>query len=397
MTRGRRQRTIPVPPLVDGGTTDVGAVEIAPALDLITLDYWNPSLRLLDYSDPTQTLFQVRITLAGYHLRNGEGLTVHPQTGQLFALLRDSSGNDLLTTVDLSTGNAALVGVLGDRFNAIAFDGSGALFGVTAAGAATPNSLFELDPATAASTLVVGLGTNRNEQALAFHPQEGALYHTSGWSSDFLVQTIDLGAGNTVAPVPQLPIVVSQVNASAFVDVDGGLLLAEGSQLRMLLPSGQVYPIGTLNHFPRGMVVRTPQFDDSTVTGTVLSAGVPLAGVQVTSDFGAAVVTDAQGVFSIPVSVPTARTLTFRVSGAGTVRTVIVPDVVVGGTTNVGPVDVGLGQDAVLDRRLLWHALRGGSRKRRDRRQHPDHGCGRHGRRGQTDSRWTRRPGRCGG
>jgi hypothetical protein len=149
---------------------------------------------LLRAIDPVTgaTLSAVTITLAGQVVRNGNGLATHPTTGELFALLEivgdpacggtagPNSRQRRLVKIDPATGVATNIGSTGDCFAGITFHTNGTLYGVTGDGAATPESLFTLNPATGAPTLLRALGNGTGGETIAFNPVDGLIYHTSG-------------------------------------------------------------------------------------------------------------------------------------------------------------------------------------------------------------------------
>jgi hypothetical protein len=81
----------------------------------------------------------------------------HPATGVLYGIAVDDAGSSRLLTLDPTTG--APVSIIGDlglvAARALAFDDAGTLF-VSGQTTLTPQSLFTVDPATAARTLVGG-------------------------------------------------------------------------------------------------------------------------------------------------------------------------------------------------------------------------------------------------
>ena len=136
--------------------------------------------------DPTsaQLLSSVDVSLPGYEIGTGNGLARHPATGVLFALLRgplvaDGVIANYFVTIDPATGEASLIGELGQRFAGLAFTPAGALYGVTGQNANADSSLFLIDPATGATTHVTGLGHGDDGEALAVDAA-GRLVHASG-------------------------------------------------------------------------------------------------------------------------------------------------------------------------------------------------------------------------
>src|SRR3989304_6539607 len=102
----------------------------------------------LNVIDPTGAapVRGVDITLAGKTVNGGTGLAAHPN-GQLYAILKLSgqTGRELVT-IDPATGVATSIGNTGRMFAALAFDCTGALFGITGDGDSTnPETLYSIN------------------------------------------------------------------------------------------------------------------------------------------------------------------------------------------------------------------------------------------------------------
>ena len=98
------------------------------------------------------------ITLDGSTVGGTNGMARHPTTGTVYAVLKVAPDR-ILATLDLATGVATAGGTLGEKFSALAFTPDGAtLYGVTGDGSPTPQTLFTIDPQTAARTQVEGSG-----------------------------------------------------------------------------------------------------------------------------------------------------------------------------------------------------------------------------------------------
>ncbi|MCA9291816.1 MAG: hypothetical protein KDA25_11860, partial [Phycisphaerales bacterium] len=137
----------------------------------------------------------------------GTGLAARPSSGVLYVVLKltgvpGGSGPRWLATVDPLTGNATMIGNLGDSFAGIAFTCDDTLYGVTGDGAAEPETLYEINPATAETTLVMALGAGTDGEMIGYDPVNNVLWHGSGHSGDddVVLEHIDVCAG-TVTPV----------------------------------------------------------------------------------------------------------------------------------------------------------------------------------------------------
>ncbi len=121
------------------------------------------------------------INLPGYTLDRANGLARQPGTGRLFAIVGEDSNTRFLVTIDPATADATLIGLLSDRFAALAFRSDGALLAATGFGADIPKSLYTLDIATAQATFLRAMPNgDGGGQALAIAP-DAYLYHAAGY------------------------------------------------------------------------------------------------------------------------------------------------------------------------------------------------------------------------
>ncbi len=138
-------------------------------------------LRVIDTNEVVQTTSSVAIILPGKTVQGGNGLAIHPVSGQLYALLNlQGQVGRQLVTIDPSTGLATSIGDTGDRFAGLAFNSAGVLYAVTGDGATVPESLYTLNLATAVPTLVKVLGNGNDGETIAYDPDDGFMYHASG-------------------------------------------------------------------------------------------------------------------------------------------------------------------------------------------------------------------------
>lgn len=111
------------------------------------------------------------------------GLTsavAHPLTGEIYAVAKISAAGRSLVTLDLDAG--AITSVIGsvDNFAGLEFLPDGTLYGVTGDGAAVPETLYTIDPATGTATLRSPLGTGADGECLAYNTDAGVFQHFSG-------------------------------------------------------------------------------------------------------------------------------------------------------------------------------------------------------------------------
>ena len=153
-------------------------------------------LYVLDESNGS-TISNQDISLGGSDVGGCNGLATHPNTGDVWIIVKQS-GNRILGTINTGNGVVTSVGVLSDNFAGIAFDPAGTLYGVTGDGAAVPETLYTLDQSDASSTFFLALGNGDDGETIAID-NECVLYHGSGISNgDRFYERIDLVTKNTI-------------------------------------------------------------------------------------------------------------------------------------------------------------------------------------------------------
>ena len=129
-------------------------------------------------------------------------LTAAPADGTLYGVLRTGRpGTRKLSTLNLSTFTWNDVGALGSAINSLTFDANGTLYGTSGrgTGVAQPKSLFTINPADATTTLRVALPDGRDGMSIAFNPNDGLLYHWSGYNTTTqIMETIDVAMSTPV-------------------------------------------------------------------------------------------------------------------------------------------------------------------------------------------------------
>ncbi|MEZ4686234.1 MAG: HYR domain-containing protein [Bacteroidia bacterium] len=125
------------------------------------------------------TLNTVTVIVNG-NSTNLYGLATQPNTGVLYGI-GYVSGDRSLITIDPATGQGTLVGPTGINSSDIHFGRDGKLYAVSGASLSTgtPYSLYELDVATGAATLLTQVITNGGK-ALGYCKDNGKIYHYSG-------------------------------------------------------------------------------------------------------------------------------------------------------------------------------------------------------------------------
>jgi len=218
------------------------------------------NLRIVDESNG-QTLSLIGMTLSGETIRGGQGLARDPTSGICWAILSVDRilGGRLLVTLDVNTGAATLIGNTTDRFAGIAFDSSGTLFGITGDGGSSPETLFTLSKIDGSPTFFQTLGNGGAGETIAFNPNDGLLYHGSGFSdiSDKIFETVNLN-NNNVTNIPLsgdnfdefIGLVHQSGNSFLFSDFSN---LPNFSNLYSITTGGVVSLIGGMDHVAKGL------------------------------------------------------------------------------------------------------------------------------------------------
>lgn len=160
----------------------------------------------------------------GTDIYDGTGLASNPVDGVLYGLFwtTAASGTELFT-IDVGTGTVTSMGDTGDSIVSLAFAADGTLYGVTGPNSSDPYKLLQIDPTTAATTVMpVTLNDCSSSPYsggvnIAFNTDDGKLYEAACsppvfrvidfWSyTDIPWQdtTIDFVVGLTYFPVGQV-------------------------------------------------------------------------------------------------------------------------------------------------------------------------------------------------
>jgi uncharacterized repeat protein (TIGR01451 family) len=220
--------------------------------DGVGLRVWTP-----DFSD---YIAEVPIGLPGEVAFAGNGLDVDPTTGELFAIVStdEEALTRFLVTVDPRSGMASAIGDLGDRFASLAFNDVGNLYGLTGFGASVPETLYEINPATAAPTLIGSLANGGPGEALAFSDADSLLYHLGGVDH---FESVGL-PGPVQTPIPLCATIPgSSVRAATHLEADH-LIIATGNRARRVDTDGSHQWLGTASPGAKGLVLLEPQQAD---------------------------------------------------------------------------------------------------------------------------------------
>lgn len=118
---------------------------------------------------------------AGGSFTGTTGLTVHPHTGEIYVVCKQSAvSGRILGKYNVFTGVVTIIGNLGDNFSSISFREDGQLFGVTGDGATTPETLYLIDHTNASKTVAGALGAGADGEVIAYNFDDNFFYHWSG-------------------------------------------------------------------------------------------------------------------------------------------------------------------------------------------------------------------------
>jgi len=200
-----------------------------------------------------RTISGIPITLAGKTVLGGTALAIHPDTKELYAILKlDGQFGRELVTIDPDTGVATSIGNTGDKFAGIAFDSSGTLHAVTGDKREIKTGLpgstrFILSLVDATPTPVCSLRKARNGndgEAIGFNPVDGLLYHASGRSNLIFEKMDIISCVTTNIPVNQDHI--GEALALTFWETEDIFLWTVGNKLFRITVNGVETLVGSL-------------------------------------------------------------------------------------------------------------------------------------------------------
>ncbi len=219
--------------------------------------------------DPSLGTILTDLELSGTNLRSGFtlGLAVSPVTGEVFSVLRfdnPDGDNHPLLVIDPVSGVATEIGSTGGsgnlKFADLSFGTDGTLYGVTGDGSPTsPSSLFIIDTSTGFATLKFALGNGDDGEAIAFNPEDGLIYHFSGFG-DLIFESVDATTGATTA-IPlsgpdgnnfQEVLSMTYAGNSSFYTVD------RAGNVTVVSTAGVATTSGDLGNLAKGIAVMRP-------------------------------------------------------------------------------------------------------------------------------------------
>jgi len=252
----------------------VGVAAPASAQFLYSGDSFDPDLNTLNPVSGV-TNATVTITATDIVFQQVKGLAAEPTTGELYAILRGSGPDEgafsfFLATVRPDTGEATVIGDLGDSFAGLAFDGGGTLYGVTGDGASVSETLYTISTSDATSTFFMSLGNGTDGETIAFNSGDGLMYHLSGQAflpdgddGEIVFEKINLGT-MAITDIPLSGDFFVNGNGLAYDATHGNFVVSvftdfpnEGGggqeEFARISTTGGLSIIGPMDHYAGGM------------------------------------------------------------------------------------------------------------------------------------------------
>lgn len=216
----------------------------------------------VDVLDPTTgaIIDSFTVRLAGQTIQGFNGLATDPCTGELWAVVRLAGDSRWLATLDQDTGNVALRGPLPLSYAGIAFDASGALFGVTGSSSEFAETVFLLSKTEGGAASFYPLSAAGEGEAIAFFKPLGLLFRASGRDSSrtlWVLDTLNLALFASIltrAVETEITAMVYWPGESVFLSssIDGYLIRMTPGGLESLITTTTTYK-GLAFARPRGL------------------------------------------------------------------------------------------------------------------------------------------------
>lgn len=136
-------------------------------------------------------------------------------------------------------------------------DAGATLYGVTGRGGTPSATLHIIDQSDASLTPVLPLNDNNGGQVIAWNPDDGYMYHWTGWpQANALFEKIDLET-LTVTNIPLSGFQTNEIYGAAWDAATGNFLTTDVSfNLAMVTPDGERTFIGKTANWVRGLTFR---------------------------------------------------------------------------------------------------------------------------------------------
>ena len=181
-------------------------------------------------------------------------------------IVYQANSSRYLGTVDPATGVITEIGNLGDKVANITF-ANGVLLGVTGDGASVPETLYSINTVNAAMTLLTPLGNGNDGESIEFNPDDGLLYHWSGWGTASVIMESINPTTFVTNPITLTGATLANVGASTYVG-NGKFLISDVNDegLKYITTSGVVSATSNTTDIFKGMVF--PDGSLASVTNT---------------------------------------------------------------------------------------------------------------------------------
>ncbi len=239
---------------------------------LLVVSNFDNTLRVLD----TATYAQIASKTMTFSLGSFQGihgLAKKPSTGVFYGVVNNGSGARYLASINPVTGSITSIGLLGDSFSQLTFNGNSTLLGVTGSGASVPNTVYRINTSNAAKSSVAQLN-NLYGQVICYNPSDNRVYHWTGGNS------VTFNSYDTsFASSTNITIGASSSEVTSAVYKTGGLFTTSDWDLnyRKIRATGgsTVYTYyGGASYYPKGMAYITcPR---SITTGTYCANRAPV-------------------------------------------------------------------------------------------------------------------------
>jgi hypothetical protein len=214
------------------------------------------------------TVDQVTLSVPGASIQGCNGLATHPQTQELYGILRlaGEPSTRVLATINTETGVSSVVGELSTGFAGIAFDCDAQLYGITGDGGNPSETMFKLDSGNADETFFMTLGMGDDGETLGFNPTNGLMYHASGHSGEctgdddgVCFESIDLTIPSATAiDISSTALIDEEAQALTWWEDQNAFLWKQyhgspGPLFKVSANGSSVTNLGDLDHQAKGM------------------------------------------------------------------------------------------------------------------------------------------------
>ncbi|MBP9084637.1 MAG: IPT/TIG domain-containing protein [Kofleriaceae bacterium] len=152
------------------------------------------------------------LTVTGLTPTGINAVATYDATGEIYAIVKTATARTLVKMDPLVGPNArditaTVIGTLADKFSTIAILPGGTMFGTTGNGATVKESLYSIDRATAASTLIGAFPAGADGEVLCYNTDDLMMYRFTG-NSTVRMEKFDV-ANATAGVAPTVTVVTA--------------------------------------------------------------------------------------------------------------------------------------------------------------------------------------------